>query len=52
MSMTVGGMLMPAFGAVADHYGLRMALALLAFVPALAFAMSLTLQETVQSATA
>jgi len=52
MSMTVGGMLMPVFGAVADHYGLRYALALLALVPALAFAMSLTLEETVQPATA
>jgi FSR family fosmidomycin resistance protein-like MFS transporter len=52
LSMTVGGMLMPAFGAVADHYGLRSALILLAAVPALAFAMSLTLHETAQTAAA
>jgi FSR family fosmidomycin resistance protein-like MFS transporter len=45
LSMTVGGVLMPAFGAVADHYGLRMAMTVLAVVPALGFAMSLTLHE-------
>jgi MFS transporter, FSR family, fosmidomycin resistance protein len=45
LSMTVGGLLMPAFGAIADHYGLRMAMTVLALVPALGFAMSLTLHE-------
>ena len=45
LSMTVGGLLMPAFGAVADHYGLRMSMTLLALVPALGFVMSLTLHE-------
>ncbi len=45
LSMTVGGVLMPAFGAIADHHGLRMAMTLLALVPALGFAMSVTLHE-------
>jgi MFS transporter, FSR family, fosmidomycin resistance protein len=45
LSMTVGGLLMPAFGAIADHYGLRMSMTLLALVPALGFVMSLTLHE-------
>jgi FSR family fosmidomycin resistance protein-like MFS transporter len=48
LSMTVGGLLMPVFGAIADHYGLRMAMTLLALVPALGFAMSLTLHDTSQ----
>jgi FSR family fosmidomycin resistance protein-like MFS transporter len=52
LSMTVGGLLMPAFGAIADHYGLRMAMTLLAFVPALGFAMSLTLHDASQPARA
>jgi FSR family fosmidomycin resistance protein-like MFS transporter len=52
LSMTVGGLLMPAFGAIADHYGLRIAMTLLALVPAFAFAMSLTLHETSESAEA
>jgi MFS transporter, FSR family, fosmidomycin resistance protein len=46
LSMTIGGMLTPALGSVADHYGLRMAMLLVALVPSLAFAMSLTLHET------
>jgi FSR family fosmidomycin resistance protein-like MFS transporter len=45
LSMTVGGLLMPAFGAIADHYGLGMTMTLLALVPVLGFAMSLTLHE-------
>jgi FSR family fosmidomycin resistance protein-like MFS transporter len=45
LSMTVGGLLMPAFGAIADNYGLRMSMILLALVPAMGFAMSLTLHE-------
>ena len=36
---------MPAFGAIADHYGLHMAMTLLALVPALGFIISLTLHE-------
>ncbi len=52
LSMTVGGLFMPAFGAIADHYGLRVAMTLLAFVPALGFIMSLTLHETSQPARA
>jgi FSR family fosmidomycin resistance protein-like MFS transporter len=52
LSMTVGGLLMPLFGAIADHYGLRTAMTLLALVPALGFAMSLTLHETSESARA
>jgi MFS transporter, FSR family, fosmidomycin resistance protein len=47
LSMTIGGMLTPALGSVADHYGLRTAMFLVAVVPSLAFAMSLTLHETV-----
>jgi FSR family fosmidomycin resistance protein-like MFS transporter len=50
LSMTVGGLLMPAFGAIADHYGLRMSMVLLALVPALGFAVSLTLREPSHSA--
>jgi MFS transporter, FSR family, fosmidomycin resistance protein len=52
LSMTVGGLLMPLFGAIADHYGLRTAMTLLALVPALGFAMSLSLHETSESARA
>jgi hypothetical protein len=39
-------MLTPVLGAVADHYGLSTALLLVALVPSLAFAVSLTLHET------
>lgn len=46
LSMTIGGMLTPVLGAIADHYGLSSAMLLVALVPALAFAMSLTLHET------
>ncbi len=46
LSMTVGGMLTPVLGTVADHYGLSTAMFLVALVPSLAFAMSLTLHET------
>jgi MFS transporter, FSR family, fosmidomycin resistance protein len=52
LSMTVGGLLMPLFGAIADHYGLRMAMNLIALVPAVGFAMSLTLHEPSGSAQA
>lgn len=45
LSMTVGGLLMPLVGSIADHYGLRIAMTLLALVPALAFALSLGLHE-------
>ena len=47
LSMTIGGMLTPVLGTIADHYGLSTAMLLVALVPSLAFAMSLTLRETV-----
>jgi FSR family fosmidomycin resistance protein-like MFS transporter len=46
LSMTIGGMLTPVLGTIADHYGLSTAMFLIAVVPSLAFAMSLTLHET------
>jgi FSR family fosmidomycin resistance protein-like MFS transporter len=46
LSMTIGGMLTPVLGTIADHYGLSTAMFLVALIPALAFAMSLTLHET------
>jgi FSR family fosmidomycin resistance protein-like MFS transporter len=46
LSMTIGGLLTPVFGSVADHYGLSTAMLLISLVPSLAFAMSLTLHET------
>jgi MFS transporter, FSR family, fosmidomycin resistance protein len=45
LSMTIGGLMMPLFGAIADHYGLSMTLFLLSLVPALGCAVSLTLHE-------
>jgi len=46
LSMTIGGLLMPLFGSVADHHGLPTALMILAFLPALGFALSLGLHES------
>src|SRR5712692_3847322 len=46
LSMTIGGLLMPLFGSIADHYGLSTAMALLSVFPALGFAVSLTLHES------
>jgi FSR family fosmidomycin resistance protein-like MFS transporter len=46
LSMSVGGVMAPVLGVIADHYGLGTAMFLVALVPALAFAMSLTLHET------
>ncbi|MBV8773778.1 MAG: MFS transporter, partial [Deltaproteobacteria bacterium] len=46
LSMTIGGLLTPVLGTIADHYGLSSAMFLVALLPALAFAMSLTLHET------
>jgi FSR family fosmidomycin resistance protein-like MFS transporter len=46
LSMTIGGLLMPLFGTVADHYGLTRALFLLGLLPALGFALSLGLTES------
>ncbi len=46
LSMTIGGMLTPVLGTIADHYGLSTAMFLIALVPSLAFAISLTLHET------
>ena len=45
LSMTVGGLLMPVFGAIADHHGLSASMVLLALVPALGFVTSLSLHE-------
>ncbi|MGZ6210986.1 MAG: MFS transporter [Candidatus Binataceae bacterium] len=45
LSMTVGGLLMPVFGAIADHHGLSASMALLALVPALGFVTSPSLHE-------
>jgi FSR family fosmidomycin resistance protein-like MFS transporter len=46
LSMTIGGLAMPIFGAIADHYGLVRTLFLLAALPALGFALSLRLRES------
>jgi FSR family fosmidomycin resistance protein-like MFS transporter len=46
LSMTIGGLLMPPLGWVADHYGLSSAMFLLCVAPVFAFALSLTLRET------
>lgn len=46
LSMTIGGLLMPLFGSIADHYGLTRALFFLGLLPALGFALSLGLTET------
>jgi MFS transporter, FSR family, fosmidomycin resistance protein len=46
LSMTIGGMLTPVLGTIADYYGLNTAMFLVALVPLFAFAMSLTLHET------
>ena len=45
LSMTIGGLAMPLFGSIADHYGLSTALFLLSLTPALSCAVSLTLHE-------
>jgi MFS transporter, FSR family, fosmidomycin resistance protein len=45
LSMTIGGLMMPLFGSIADHYGLRTAIFLLSLVPAAGCAVSLTLHE-------
>ena len=45
LSMTIGGLMMPLFGAIADRYGLGATIFLLSLVPALGFAVSLTLHE-------
>jgi len=50
LSMTIGGLLMPVIGSIADHYGLSLAMFLIATVPAVAFAVSLTLHEPSGSA--
>jgi len=46
LSMTLGGLLMPLFGAIADHYGLPTALTILAFLPSVGFVLSLGLHES------
>jgi FSR family fosmidomycin resistance protein-like MFS transporter len=45
LSMTIGGLMMPLFGSIADHYGLRTAIFLLSLVPAVGCAVSLALHE-------
>lgn len=46
LSMTIGGLMMPLFGSIADHHGLSTALLILAFIPVLGFALSLGLHES------
>jgi FSR family fosmidomycin resistance protein-like MFS transporter len=45
LSMTIGGLMMPLFGSIADHYGLSTTIFLLSLIPALGCAMSWTLHE-------
>jgi MFS transporter, FSR family, fosmidomycin resistance protein len=45
LSMTIGGLMMPLFGSIADHHGLTLTLFLLSVVPALSCVVSLTLHE-------
>jgi FSR family fosmidomycin resistance protein-like MFS transporter len=45
LSMTIGGLMMPLFGAIADHHGLRTTMLLLSLVPVFGCAVSLTLHE-------
>jgi FSR family fosmidomycin resistance protein-like MFS transporter len=45
LSMTIGGLMMPLLGSIADHYGLSTTLFLISLIPALACAVSLTLHE-------
>lgn len=45
LSMTIGGLMMPLFGSIADHHGLTAALFLLGLIPALSCAISFTLHE-------
>jgi len=45
LSMTIGGLMMPLFGAIADHDGLPAALFLLSLIPVLSCAVSQTLHE-------
>ena len=45
LSMTIGGLMMPLFGSIADHYGLSITIFLLSLIPVLGCAMSLTLHE-------
>jgi FSR family fosmidomycin resistance protein-like MFS transporter len=46
LSMTIGGLLMPLFGTIADHYGLTRALLILGLLPAIGFVLSLGLTES------
>ena len=45
LSMTIGGLMMPLFGSIADHYGLTTTMFLLSLVPLVSCAVSLTLHE-------
>ena len=45
LSMTIGGLMMPLFGAVADHFGLTATMLLITLVPVLGCAISLALHE-------
>ena len=51
LSMTIGGLLMPLFGTIADRHGLSAALLILSFLPALGFVLSLGLHESSGSTT-
>jgi len=46
LSMTIGGLVMPLLGAIADRHGLTTALFLLSVLPALGFALALGLRES------
>jgi FSR family fosmidomycin resistance protein-like MFS transporter len=50
LSVTVGGLLMPLFGALADHHGLHFTLFVLSLIPAAGFLLSLTLPEPSENA--
>jgi FSR family fosmidomycin resistance protein-like MFS transporter len=46
LSMTIGGLLMPPLGAIADRYGLTTALVTLVIMPVIGFILSLGLHES------
>jgi MFS transporter, FSR family, fosmidomycin resistance protein len=50
LSMTIGGLLMPLFGSIADRHGLSVPILLLSGVAAAGFAFALTLHETAEVA--
>ena len=46
LSMTLGGLVMPLLGSIADHHGLSTALTIVALLPAVGFLLSLGLHES------